>query len=865
MKRLIAITALLATVGCATAKPEPQTTQEIFDAGIKAAWKTPRTSEKIFQRGLALARQQGNQEKVALFLVNLGGIAASFGDYPKALDLYTQSLAIQRTLPHHEEVEARILRTFGLTYEDLGDYSKAIQFLSDSISITRHINESWDESTFLGELGRVYGKLGDPAKALELHQKGLEVAVRLKDKERQGIAWDHIGEARADLGQLDKALEAFNSALALSKENGNFPSSNMIELHMSDVYLAQGNLEAAGIILKRVRFNVSLGYQYLLSHELGQAEDMFSNAVRGGKALRRAGLLLSGYLGLAMTLEQRGDAESARSVYAQAIAETERERELLPLSARGAFLSGKVFGAVLRLEAYQGRARVSEDPATGFFWAENTKARVFVESLSERFRKSATELPPNLARTEAEVTARVLSVTKERDQAFERNQMTRYDELAPEFTAARQQQAKLVETLRHDYPKYAALVYPQPVKAEAVALKATEILIEFEVTSSKTLLFILRTGQPVVRLDIPVQRTELEELVGRFRHPFENPVDDDGRFQGAFDAESGTALYKALLQPAIDKGYVTKGSEIIIVPDEALGLLPFEALNAGPEKHYLGDDYDISYAQSATAFTLARNFAATKTDTKGVFILADPVFDRTDARLGKNPGPKMLVRAREKEIQQAQVAQIAQAAQAVARRMGADEDAGFARLVDTGALASETVKLFGKDATALVGLHASKEELHKADLSRYRFLIFATHGILDNDVPYIREPSLVLTQVNRRGSTIDGFLKMSEVMDLKLDAEVVALTACKTGLGRAVGGEGVVGLGRAFQYAGARNVLVSLWSVAEKSTTLLAQAVLERLKAGDTPRQALKKARLRLRAQGYDHPFFWAPFVLMGS
>ena len=154
--------------------------------------------------------------------------------------------------------------------------------------------------------------------------------------------------------------------------------------------------------------------------------------------------------------------------------------------------------------------------------------------------------------------------------------------------------------------------------------------------------------------------------------------------------------------------------------------------------------------------------------------------------------------------------------------------------------------------------------MRAADLSRYRYLTFATHGILDRTVPYIKEPALVLTQVgNPEG--YDGFLTMSEVMGLKLDAEVVALTACETGVGKNVSGEGVMGMGRAFQYAGAQNVLVSLWSVAETSATQLTSAFFKHLKEGNDPKEAIRLARNEIRRQGYEHPFYWASFILFGK
>lgn len=132
------------------------------------------------------------------------------------------------------------------------------------------------------------------------------------------------------------------------------------------------------------------------------------------------------------------------------------------------------------------------------------------------------------------------------------------------------------------------------------------------------------------------------------------------------------------------------------------------------------------------------------------------------------------------------------------------------------------------------------------------------------DVPYIREPALVLSQIGNE-TPEDGFLTMSKVMALTLNADVVALTACKTALGRQFRGEGVLGLGRAFQFAGARNVLMSLWSVDQRSTELIAETFFRRLRTDSkaTPRDAIRAARVEARRQGFRHPFFWAPFILM--
>lgn len=379
-------------------------------------------------------------------------------------------------------------------------------------------------------------------------------------------------------------------------------------------------------------------------------------------------------------------------------------------------------------------------------------------------------------------------------------------------------------------------------------------MLEYDVAEQNTRLFAATGDKKVAGFDIPVKRKDLEALVASFRKPFENPVGGDGRFSGAFDAEAGAKLYDLLIKPAFSLPAVGGASRLVIVPDGALGSIPFEALVVSG-LHFLGDSIDISYAQSATSLTLARTLRKPRASTAGVFILADPIFGRNDPRFGEDvpaaSASEYATRVRSSVIKFMGV-------------KGAKEDAVFQRLQQTGALAGNLERLFGQDVSILEGREAREARLRAEELSRYRYLVFATHGLLDDEVPYIREPALVLSQVGNADED-DGFLSMSEVMGLRLNADMVALTACKTGMGKFLGGEGVMGLGRAFQYAGAKNVLVSLWSVAEESTTLFTESFFKNLKAGKTPREALRLGRAEIRSKGYDHPFFWAPFILVGG
>lgn len=164
----------------------------------------------------------------------------------------------------------------------------------------------------------------------------------------------------------------------------------------------------------------------------------------------------------------------------------------------------------------------------------------------------------------------------------------------------------------------------------------------------------------------------------------------------------------------------------------------------------------------------------------------------------------------------------------------------------------------------LAGEHATKHALLSKPLHRYHTLVFGTHGYYGYEIPGIMEPVLVLSLVPKGA---DGYLRMSEVLGLDLNADVVALTACRTALGEYRAGEGVMSMGRAFQYAGARTVLMSLWNVSEQGSVKLMERFFAHLRNGLRPPDALRTARNELRTLSpfYAHPYFWASFVVMGE
>jgi tetratricopeptide (TPR) repeat protein len=186
------------------------------------------------------------------------------------------------------------------------------------------------------------------------------------------------------------------------------------------------------------------------------------------------------------------------------------------------------------------------------------------------------------------------------------------------------------------------------------------------------------------------------------------------------------------------------------------------------------------------------------------------------------------------------------------------------RLELTGKLGTAIEKMSPDRTDLFVGKEADKSVLFKIPLHRYSAIVFGTHGYFGQDIPGVMEPILVMNMVPQGEK---GYLRMSEVMDLDLNADIVALTACKTGLGEYLLGEGIMSMGRAFQYAGAKSVLMSLWTVPEEASVTLVQAFMKHLNNGKSKADALSMARTEVRRlkKHYNHPFYWASFVLVGE
>ena len=433
----------------------------------------------------------------------------------------------------------------------------------------------------------------------------------------------------------------------------------------------------------------------------------------------------------------------------------------------------------------------------------------------------------------------------------------RIDKLRSAYMAVARRVVALETKLNKVFPRYASLVSPAPVSADDVAalLQPREALVQIVVGDSGGFIFAARAdGLTAARLD--VTRSELDEAVRKLRAPFEKV----GRRVAAYDLEAAHALYRKLLRPV--EGSLRNVRHLIVVSSGALVSLPFSLLVTEPpqtrdagrytEAAWLIRRMAVTQTPSVRAFASLRGSVRPSTAPLPFIGFGDPTYQGDAGGAGLSalkqhcqlnaPVPAALIRGLPA------LPETREELYGVARALGAGRDSVF------------------------LGADASEAQVRRLPLDRYRVVYFATHGILPGELQCQSEPALALSPPSKPATdrNSDGMLDASEIAGLRLDADLVVLSACNTGAGggRKFGGDSLSDLARAFFQAGARSMLVSHWKVESATTARLMIGVFSRLASGAGKRiaDALRRAQLDLiTARETAHPFFWAAFTLIGE
>ena len=863
-------------------------------------------------QSLPLFHAAGDRGSEAVTLNTLALAYAGLGDKQKTLESFTQALPLARATGDSSS-EARALIGMGAINVTLGEGQKGIDLLRQALLIARNTSDRQNEADALWSLGYGYGRNGETQKAIESFTQSLPLLRAVGDRQGEALAlallgFVYLNEGALNVGAWLKAQDSFTQSLTIARAIGN-PMIEAQALNGLSVFSlgqpqqALDHLTQSLSLSRRVGNRAgeadtlnAFGATYFLSNEPQKALDSFTQALhlyrafndRQGEATALASLALVERTEDKLT-EARAHIEAAIAIF-----ETLRTKIINQEGRTSYFASAQdyyKFYIDLLMALHE------ESPSEGHDGealraSELSRARALLDTLVEAKADIRAGVDPELVKHErslqlplndrAQAQMKLLSGPHTEEQA---------NTLAKEIEELTTTYERVKTEIRQTSPRYAALTQPPPLtlkEIQAQMLDESTLLLEYSLGSANSFLwhegdhsYVWAVTSNSIKSYEIAGRSEIEAASRRVydllnarnkRINGETPAQRETRISQS-DSEipvAATALSQMVLAPVAAQ---LGKKRLVIVADGMLQYIPFAMLpapnaniNSAAPQPLIVEHEIVSLPSASTLSVIRREVEGRKAAPKTIVALADPVFTKNDERVkrGLNRGTG--------NIKDAPAGAKAETGRELELVEGAEDtglasgDLGIPRLPGSRQEAKEIVALVpAAERKLALDFEASRSVATSTELSQYRYVHFSTHGFLNSVHPELS--GIVFSLVNERGEAQDGFLRAHEVFNLKLPAELVVLSACQTGIGKEVKGEGLVSLTRGFMYAGAPRVVVSLWSVSEMGTTeLMVRFYREMLKKGLRPAAALRAAQISLMKESrWSSPFYWAPFILQGE
>ena len=799
-----------------------------------------------YNQSLSILSVIGDRKLEATALDNIGELYIDRGEYQKALDYFNQALVKHRNV-NDRSGEAVALSNIGNVYGRLGDYQQELVFYDQAIARQRALGEGAGQAITLNNIAHAYSNLGDKQKALEFYKQSLELRRAANDLRGEAITLNNIGSIYQNLGDDQKALDYYNQSLTISQRTQNRRGQAIAINNIAFTYKKLGDSPKA-----REYFNQSLAILRDLGNRSEEAQAIYN---------------------IARLERDRGNLGEAHSYIEQTLALVESLRtSVASQQLRASFFASvrqyQEFNIDLLMRLHKQRPSEGFD-AAALQASENSRARSLLELLKEAHAEIRHGVDPSLIERErqlrqevadkAERQMRLISAKHTEEQA-----VAAAKELNALTTAYEQLQAQI----RLASPRYSALTQPHPLGLKEIQTEVLDdetLLLEYFLGDEKSLLWAvtptsIKSFELAKRAEIDeAARRVFEVLTARNQNiPNETPAQRKQRLDQA-DADYpkvSSTLSQMLLGPVASE---LKNKRLLIVSDGVLQYVPFAALPEPKADVGIFDPliagHEIISLPSASVLPVLRQEAADRqAPSKTIAVLADPVFSSNDSRLVASA--RRQTPAVDKTSPMADVQRSAAESgllDFVRLRFSRQEADDITRLAD------------GSMELKALDFAASRAVATNPDIGRYRIVHFATHGLINNQHPELS--GVVLSLVDQQGHPQNGFLRLYDIYNLKLTADLVVLSACQTALGKEIKGEGLVGLTRGFMYAGAPRVVASLWQIDDRATAEL----MRRFYAGMLGQKLRPAAALRaaqasmLKEKRWQAPYYWAAFTLQGE
>jgi CHAT domain-containing protein len=860
--------------------------------GIAQANAASRTSELEAARGqceqaLALARLAGGTAEVGKALDCHGEIAYFLQNYKRALEFYRdagaafESLAddagkaltqlhqghVYSDLESLDEAQACLDRAAAL-WARVGDrrqqaivgvararlevrrgnYQQALNQFQDVLAALEPTGDAvWLGSSLTG-IAWVYEEMAETAPALKHRERALGLFETAGLKIFAVEVLSNLGATYLAAGNHALALRHFERVVALAEELGidrwkawGLRFIGVVHLARRLPDEARGYLDRAVEAQQRVddarldrQLRADLGEAHELLLDPRTARKYFGEALTRSRSAADRVTEARALFGLARISSRAADLDAARKYIEEAVTLAESLRSAVESRELRASYVASIYGyyelqihVLAQLNKRNPRAGYS---ASAFEASEQARARSLLESLTDSGVDLRAGVDAALLRRE-QAAKLALERWSERSRQPDESGAGKHDarRLASDYRDLEERYQQIAAEIRSRSPRYAALTRPRPSSLREIqneVLDRETVLLEYALGEEHSYVWVVAHDAHVLH-ELPA-RAQIEAAAQRVYERLVTRADDEYWREAA-------QLSDMLLTPIAR--HIT-GKRLLVVADGMLQYVPFAALpaprRAGPPTPLLVEHEIVNLPSASVLAVLRRETMRRAAASKAVAVFADPVFEADDPRLqgrGRSGTP----------VKVARLAATRQEARAIA----AAAPAGM--------------------ALERIGFEASRAAALEPALAQYEIVHFATHGIVDNENPGLS--GLVLSLYDEKGHPQDGFLRLHDIYNLRLPAELIVLSACSTALGKPLRGEGLTGMVRGFFYAGAARVVASLWKVDDDATAdLMRRFYTGMLQAKHSPAAALRQAQLELwRQDRWRAPFYWAAFSLQGE
>ncbi|HKR01939.1 MAG TPA: CHAT domain-containing tetratricopeptide repeat protein [Pyrinomonadaceae bacterium] len=832
---------------------------------------------EFYRKSLALKRELDDKIGIADGLYDVGFMLRRQGNNAEAMEALQSALAILQEVKDKQRI-ANTLNLLSGVYRAQGDYIRGLESLQTALALAEEGGNKFNIANSLNNIGLFQSNLGNFTQALSYYQKSLAVRQEIGDKKYIALTLNSIGNAYYALDDYAPALEAHRKSLALSQELQDQSSiANSIN-NMGAVYYAQGDYSQA---LEHFQKTLKM------KEEVKDQEGVAGALINIGQSYQKLGKY-----GLALEAADRAASISSKFGLKEFLHEARTTAGQAHLVLNEPELARKAFiDAIDTIEDLRGRLGGGEETQQRYFerkvsayysmvdllvsqkdfsqaltYAERAKGRVLLDVLRSGRGNVTKAMTPEEINRDRALASELASLNT---QFSAQKQQAKPDAALLADLNARLEKARLqYEEFRtnlyiaHPELKVRRGEYPLLTLDEAAKLLPDDktALLEYVVGEEKSYLFVLKKaagterqhGPPVTLTIYPldVKSKELEDLAGDFLLKI-----GERNLTIKKDAEH---LYDLLIKPGAEQ--LRGVRKLCIVPDGPLWNLPFQALHQGA-KGYLLEQYAIYYAPSLSVLReMLRKGRWLRTVEKRP---AAPRMRKTAATVtargtGANFQPELFG-----------IGNPTANVEATTKVKSLYREETLDPLPDAQREVTALAQLYGPTRSRLLVGTDAQEEVVKAEAGQYQVLHFATHAILDDRNPMY---SKVILSHSGRETQEDGMLETWEIMKLDLAADLVVLSACQTARGRVGAGEGMVGMSWALFVAGAPSVVVSQWKVDSARTADLMINFHRNLmskgadgKPAMTKSEALREAALKLLHGTYNHPAYWAGFVLIGD